>query len=189
MIITPGGTCNVPSSENGKEIIVPIKNSDTLLLASLLAGSFLLAGASASANSGNLANDAKANTSAGNKTTQKFAGERQSFYFKRNWGVDIVGVHPVSSGQMLAFRYRVLDATKAKALFDPTVKPYLIDEATGTRLAVPAMENVGELRQDATPEADRIYFTIFGNPGKLVKPGARVSIIIGSFHIDGLIVD
>ncbi len=109
--------------------------------------------------------------------------------FERNWGVDVVGVHPISSGQMLRFSYRILDPVKAKALQEKTVKPYLTDEVTGTRLAVPALENVGELRQTAAPEVGRTYFMIFGNPGGLVKPGARVGIVIGSFHAEGLIVD
>jgi hypothetical protein len=51
------------------------------------------------------------------------------------------------------------------------------------------MENVGELRQAFSPEPDRIYYMIFGNPGKLVKLGSRVSIVIGNFYIDGLMVD
>lgn len=160
--------------------------SQGLLLAGLLAGSFFLAEASAGAINDGPGTDAVAQANGGR---QKFAGSRPSMYFKRTWGIDVVGVHPVSSGQMLAFRYRVLDEVKARALFDKTLKPYLIDEATGTRLAVPSMENVGDLRQDVTPEPDRIYYMIFGNPGKLVKQGSRVSIVIGNFHIDGLIVD
>ena len=62
-------------------------------------------------------------------------------------------------------------------------------EATGNVLSVPAMENVGELRTGAAPEADRTYFMIFGNPGRLVKSGSRVSVVAGALHIDGLIVD
>jgi hypothetical protein len=114
---------------------------------------------------------------------------RESLYYKRNWGVEIIGVKPVSSGYMLEFSYRVLDPDKVKLLNDRKSKAYLRDEASGTVLAVPAMENVGELRSGSAPELDRIYFMIFGNPGKLVKSGGRVSIIVGDFHVDGVIVD
>jgi hypothetical protein len=51
------------------------------------------------------------------------------------------------------------------------------------------MENIGELRQTAAPLADRTYFVIFGNPGKLVAPGDRVSIVIGDFRADEIVVD
>ena len=103
--------------------------------------------------------------------------------------MEIIGVKPVSSGYMLAFRYRVIDPDKATLLNDRNAKAYLRDEATGTMLAVPAMENVGELRTGAKPEADRSYFMIFGNPGKLVKSGSRIAVVVGNFRVDGLVVD
>lgn len=114
---------------------------------------------------------------------------RQGLYYKRNWGVEIVGVKPVASGLMLAFKYRVLDPEKAKLLNDGKTRAFLRDEANGNVLMVPAMENVGELRTGAAPQADRTYFMIFGNPGKLVKSGSRVSIVVGTLHVDNLIVD
>jgi hypothetical protein len=114
---------------------------------------------------------------------------RQGLYYKRNWGVEIIGVKPVSSGLMLAFKYRVIDPEKAKLLNNRQTRAFLRDEATGNVLSVPAMENVGELRTGAAPEAGRTYFMIFGNPGPLVKSGSKVSIVVGSLHVDGLIVD
>lgn len=114
---------------------------------------------------------------------------RNAERYKREWGVDIVGVRPVSSGYMLRFAYRVLDPVKAAPLFDERAKPYLYDAASGARMAVPAMENIGELRQTPQPKADRTYFVIFGNPGKLVKSGGHVRIVIGKFEAGDLIVD
>jgi hypothetical protein len=114
---------------------------------------------------------------------------RQGLYFKRNWGVELINVTPVSSGYMLALRYRVLDPDRAKVINDRKSKAYLIDEATGTVLAVPAMENIGELRPGATPEPGRNYFMIFGNPGQLVKKGSRVSFRVGNLRATGLVVE
>jgi hypothetical protein len=107
-------------------------------------------------------------------------------YLKRTWGVDVVGVRLVSSDWMLEFKYRVLDADKAAPLLDQHVKPYLVDDASGARLAVPAMENVGELRQHTTPDPNRIYFMIFGNAEKIVPRGGHVSVVIGQFQASGL---
>jgi hypothetical protein len=114
---------------------------------------------------------------------------RQGLYFKRNWGVELINVTPVSSGYMLALRYRVLDPDRAKVINDRKSKAYLIDEATGTVLAVPAMENIGELRPGAMPESGRNYFMIFGNPGQLVKKGSRVSFRVGNLRATGLVVE
>ncbi len=114
---------------------------------------------------------------------------REGMYFQRAWGVDFTGVKAVSSGYMLRLSYRIVDPGKAKPLTDVHNRAYLIDEASGVRLAVPAMENVGELRQTGKAQANRSYFVIFGNPGRLVKPGSRVSLVVGNFRADGLIVD
>jgi hypothetical protein len=110
-------------------------------------------------------------------------------YYKRKWGVDVVGVRLVSSGSMLRFTYQVLDAEKAKTLNEKRWNPLLIDQATGAKLGVPEMEKVGKLRQSSPPEDGRNYWMVFGNPGGLVKRGNRVSIVIGGFRADGLVVE
>jgi len=114
---------------------------------------------------------------------------RQGVKFQRTWGVDIVGVRRVSSGLMLRFDYRVVEPEKAGVLTDRKNRPYLVDEATGIALAVPAMEKVGELRQVAPLQPNRTYYIIFGNPGAVVKHGARVTVIAGRFRAEGLEVD
>jgi len=114
---------------------------------------------------------------------------RRGLTIKRNWGIDIVAVHPVSSGLMLRFDYRVVDPDKAAVLTDRRTRPYLIDEATRTALAIPAMEKVGELRQIAKLEENRTYFMIFGNPGRLVKRGSRVTLVAGNLKVEGLVVN
>jgi len=30
---------------------------------------------------------------------------------------------------------------------------------------------------------------VFSNKGKLIKPGDRVNVMIGSFHVEGLVVE
>jgi hypothetical protein len=51
------------------------------------------------------------------------------------------------------------------------------------------MDKVGQLRQGLAPEAGRSYWMAFSNKGRLVKRGARVSVVIGQFRADGLVVD
>jgi len=65
----------------------------------------------------------------------------------------------------------------------------MIDERTGIKLLVPVMEQIGALRQTVTPEQGREYWLLFANAGKLVKPGQRVDVSIGSFHVRGLTVE
>jgi hypothetical protein len=95
----------------------------------------------------------------------------------------------VESGQIIRFTYRVLDAEKAKPLNDKKVEPSLIDPEAGVKLVVPSLDQVGQLRQTATPEAGKSYWMAFSNKGRLVKRGDRVDVVIGQFHASGLLVE
>jgi hypothetical protein len=112
----------------------------------------------------------------------------QKRYYGLIWGVEILGVKVVSSGLMLRFSYRVLDANKAKVLNDKKSTPLLIDQQSGAKLEVPTLEKVGQLRQSPPPENGHEYWMVFSNKGELVKPGSRVDIVIGNFRAKGLIV-
>jgi hypothetical protein len=112
----------------------------------------------------------------------------QQFY-QINWGVDSFAAKTVEAGQMIRFSYRVLDAQKAKALNDKKAAPTLIDAKAHVQLVVPSMEKVGQLRQSSTPEVGRTYWMVFSNKGKFVKHGDHVSVVIGRFHADGIVVD
>ena len=118
----------------------------------------------------------------------RFAG-RAGTYYRMVWGVDSLGVKWGESGEVIRFTYRVLDADKAKVLNDKKFEPSLIDPQAGVKLVVPSMENVGQLRQSAPPENGKSYWMVFSNKGRLVKRGDHVSVVIGTFRADGLVVD
>jgi hypothetical protein len=90
---------------------------------------------------------------------------------------------------MLDFRYRVLDAEKAAPLFDRKQKAYLIDQATGAKFLVPESPKVGAMRTTRPPKQDKNYFIIFVNPGRYVKQGNKVTVVIGDFRAENLIVE
>jgi hypothetical protein len=56
-------------------------------------------------------------------------------------------------------------------------------------LKVPVMEKVGPLRQAFAPEVGKEYWMVFSNKGDVVKKGERVSVVVGSFRVDGLVVE
>jgi hypothetical protein len=113
---------------------------------------------------------------------------RQKTYIKRRWGVEVMDVRQTAAGYMLEFRYRVLDAEKAKPLFERQTKPALTHTETGAKLIVPTPAKTGALRNSNPPIAGRTYWMFFANPGKMVKPGHHVNIEIGEFRVDGLVV-
>ena len=118
----------------------------------------------------------------------RFAG-RAGVYYRTIWGVDSLAVKWAESGEIVRFTYRVLDAGKARMLNDKGLEPSLIDPKAGVRLVVPALENVGPLRQSGPPEAGKAYWMAFSNKGRLVKRGDHVIVQIGKFRADGLVVD
>jgi hypothetical protein len=80
-------------------------------------------------------------------------------------------------------------ADKAKILNDKKITPHLFDQKNGLALQIPELENVGQLRQVATPENGREYWMAFSNSGRNVKPGDHVTVVIGSFKAEELVVE
>lgn len=115
----------------------------------------------------------------------KRAGE----YYALIWGVEALKVKSMESGELIRFTYRVLDANKATPLNDKSSEPSLLDPQAGVRLEIPQLEKVGKLRQSSPPEAGKTYWMAFSNKGRLVKPGDHVSVVIGKFRADGLVVE
>jgi len=115
----------------------------------------------------------------------KRAGE----YYSLVWGVDSLAVKWTESGEVIRFTYRVLDAEKAKVLNDKKNQPVLIDPQAGVKLVVPSLEKVGQLRQSSDPEAGKSYWMAFSNKGRPVKKGDHVTVEIGTFKAEGLVVD
>ena len=98
------------------------------------------------------------------------------------WGVRVEGVRISGGGYVLDFRYRILDPQKAAAFADKRVKPFAVDQASGRRLGVPSPSKVGPLRTVSTLPG-RTYFILFDNPGRLVKAGAKVKLVVGDCEI------
>lgn len=114
----------------------------------------------------------------------------QKFLYENKWGVNVESIRLSSAGYMLDFRYRILDPQKAAPLLSRQVKPYLVDQESGSKLIVPAPPKVGSLRQKSyQPIPGKIYFVLFSNPGRLVKPGNKVTVVIGDFRAEDLIVE
>jgi hypothetical protein len=108
------------------------------------------------------------------------------------WGVELLGMRLTAAGMMLDFRFRVLDAQKALPLFDHRIKPHIVAERSKIKLPVPMAAKVGAFRptnRGRNIKADRIYYMIFGNPDRHVKVGEKVTVVIGDFKVEHLLVN
>ncbi len=107
------------------------------------------------------------------------------------YGIHVEGLRLSAAGSMLDFRYRVLDPHKAAPLLDGRVKPYLFDEAHAAKLGVPDTPVLGRIRQTSRNNkiaTDRNYFIMFGNPGRAVRSGDKVTLLLGELKITDLTV-
>jgi hypothetical protein len=106
-------------------------------------------------------------------------------------GIEIHGLHLSAHGYVLDMRYRVRDQVKAAPLLDSKKKVYLIDDARQARLGVPESPVIGGMRQTSRNHAvytDRDYFILFVNPGRAVRAGDTVQLVVEGRKIAQLTV-
>jgi len=106
------------------------------------------------------------------------------------WGIQALHVRLTANGTMIDFRYRVLDPDKAGPLFRREVKPYIVDEATGAKFAVPDLPKVGAVRSTTrNPVAGQEHYILFMNPNRFMKAGSKVTVVIGDYKKAHLVVE
>lgn len=104
-------------------------------------------------------------------------------------GIRIIDVRQASAGYMLDFRYVVEEPIRAKVMFDRATIPYLVHEASGARFLVPNPGKVGPLRATTMEPAEgKQYYIFFANPGRYVKPGDLVTVVMGKRRFEHLVV-
>lgn len=104
-------------------------------------------------------------------------------------GIEVQSLRLTAADNMLDLRYRVTDLDRAAALFDRKSPPYLVDQASGARMAIPNTPKLGLLRQvGSAKHLDRTYFMMFGNPGHIVKRGSQLTLVAGDLRLENLTV-
>lgn len=127
--------------------------------------------------------------SAGGQSAMAVTGSNVSPHPAEQWGIEVIGVRSSAAGYMLEFRYRVTDAEKAAALFERKTKPYLNHHESGKVLGVASTAKLGPLRNSNTPQQGRNYWMFFGNAGRLVQAGDKVTVDIGGFKSEVITVE
>jgi len=117
------------------------------------------------------------------------AGEQAARVIEKKWGIRVVGVRRTAADYMLDFRFHVLNKDKLGEIMDRKVRPVLEVEGKDIKLNVPVTSKLGSLRQSPKfAKANKTYFMLFANPGKIVKKGDKVTVKIGKFKIEHLVV-
>jgi hypothetical protein len=89
---------------------------------------------------------------------------------------------------MLDLRYTVRDPGKAAELTkQERENAYLIDEASGRKLALANTSRSGSLHNQFL--AGHAYFLQFPNPGKEFQRGQKVTLVVGDFRAESLLIE
>jgi len=113
---------------------------------------------------------------------------------EKKWGVKLLGIRRSAAGYVLDLRYKVLDAEKALPILHRTFNPnpYVIVERSGAKLGVPFTDKAGSLRSSVSSAGQirtgRNYGVLFANPGQYVKAGDKVTLVMGSFKAEHVVV-
>ena len=111
-------------------------------------------------------------------------------FLKNKWGIEISSVFLSAGGNLVDFRYRVLDPKKAAILAKLEIQPKLVIPASGVTLRVPKSEKLGPMRQTTQHmEAGKIYFIMFANTQRHVKRGDKATIVVGDFKAENIVVE
>ena len=108
------------------------------------------------------------------------------------WGVRPASIRLTASDYFVDFRYLITDPEKSKAILSRSKENrevYLLVQKTGKKFPVP-ITKVGPLRSTTvSPKKGRQYTILFSNLGKSIKKGDKVSVIIGKFKVENLVVE
>ncbi|WP_233886943.1 hypothetical protein [Paraburkholderia flagellata] len=114
--------------------------------------------------------------------------QRAKGYYELAQGIDHLSVRRTASGNLIRFSYRVTDPAAARPLGEKTATALMFGRTSHALLEIPVMDKVGALRQSGPLETGQEYWMVFSNKGGAIKAGERVDVFVGSFHVDGLIV-
>ena len=107
---------------------------------------------------------------------------------EKKWGILPLSIQLTAAGQLLDYRFLVIDPEKAVSLMKRGDKAYLIDQASGIKVTVPRTK-VGPLRQTGSkPVAGKVYPILFVNSGGVIKAGNKVTLVMGELRIEDIVV-
>lgn len=123
---------------------------------------------------------------------QSAAAKNKYQALEDQWGVKPASIRLTAKNYFVDFRYLITDPEKSKTVLVRSKENqdiYLLAQKTGKKFPVPVTK-LGPLRSTTvSPKKGRQYTILFSNLGKSIKKGDKVSVIIGKFKVENLIVE
>ncbi len=114
---------------------------------------------------------------------QRIVNQQQAL-FEEETGVRITRLAITSGGGMIDLRYLVIDPDKAIVVHEQDNPLAVMDEASGLVYDKPWMDH----GHSGDFQTGVIYYTLLLNQGGGIKRGDRVTVIIGGYRLEHVIV-
>ena len=109
---------------------------------------------------------------------------------EQRWGIRVNGARLAMGNAFVDVRYEVTDTQKASLLSNGTMRAYLFDPASGSKLFMPAPPKEGAFPPTGYRLATgKVYFAVAGNPHGLVKSGSKVDLVVGDAKTTDLLIE
>lgn len=99
----------------------------------------------------------------------------------RRFGIELTHVAVTHAGALVELRFTVLDTLKARQLLEAT--PRLLAEDSGYTLQAPSQGPWRSIRLQKGASC----FVLFPNARSTVKPGSRVSLVVGGVRVEAVV--
>ena len=99
--------------------------------------------------------------------------------------VEVVLARLAANQEFVGVRFRMIGADR----IDPeTTEIHLIDELTGERFPVVRLQRIGRLAEFSAPGENGVHFVMFRNLEGKLKPGSRVTMVVGNARQEQLLL-
>jgi len=100
--------------------------------------------------------------------------------------IESVSCRLAENGEFVDVRFRF----HGKEPFDPDQPgTFLIEEATGEKFYLLALQRIGKVGLKAQTDEQPVHSITFKNRGGLLKPGARVTLVVGEDRREHLLLE
>lgn len=99
--------------------------------------------------------------------------------------IEVVSCRLAPSNEFLDVRFRIYGGAE----FDPDPSStFLIDEGTGEKFYIMLLQRIGRLAETRSPDETASHSIMFRNIDRKLKPGARVTLVVGGSRQEHVIV-
>jgi hypothetical protein len=99
--------------------------------------------------------------------------------------VEVVQARLAANQEFVSVQFRMIGGDR----FDPeTEEIYLVDEVTGERFPVVRLQRIGRLAEFSAPGGKDVHFVMVRNLEGKLKPGSRVTVVVGAARQEQLLL-